>query len=57
MSGANSNAVLRRRASELGLGDELLDSLDGAHINTFARLAYLTSRDNQMIQFCLIAWK
>jgi len=43
MSGANSNAVFRRRASELGLGDELLDSLDGARVNTFARLAYLTT--------------
>ena len=43
MSGANSSAVFKRRATELGLGDELITSLDGAQINTFSRLAYLTT--------------
>lgn len=43
MSGANSTPVFKQRAHELGLGAELIDALDAAHINTFARLAYLTT--------------
>lgn len=43
MSGANSTPVFKRRAQELGLGGDLIDALDDASINTFARLAYLTT--------------
>ena len=43
MSGANSTPVFKQRAAELGLGAELIQSLDTAQINTFARLAYLTT--------------
>ncbi len=43
MSGANSTPVFKQRAVELGLGAELIESLDTARINTFARLAYLTT--------------
>jgi len=42
MSGANSAPVFEQRAKELGIPDDLVDSLRGANVNTFARLAYLT---------------
>ncbi len=43
MSGANSTPVFKQRALDLGLGVELIESLDAAQINTFATLAYLTT--------------
>ena len=42
MSGANSAPVFEQRAKELGLPEDLIDSLKAAHVNSFARLAYLT---------------
>ena len=42
MSGANSAPVFEQRAAELGIPGELVDALRGAHVNSFARLAYLT---------------
>ena len=42
MSGANSAPVFEQRARELGIPGGLIDSLKAAHVNTFARLAYLT---------------
>ena len=42
MSGANSAPVFEQRARELGIPGGLIDSLTAAHVNTFARLAYLT---------------
>ena len=42
MSGANSAPVFEQRARELGIPEGLLDTLKNAHVNTFARLAYLT---------------
>ena len=42
MSGANSAPVFEQRARELGIPDELFDSLKAAYVNAFARLAYLT---------------
>ena len=42
MSGANSAPVFEQRAGELGIPGELVDALKGAHVNSFARLAYLT---------------
>ena len=56
MSGANSTPVFKRRAQELGLGGDLIDALDDASINTFARLAYLTTfqPDNLTTQYSSI---
>ena len=42
MSGANSAPVFEQRAKELGVPEDLIDSLKAAHVNSFARLAYLT---------------
>lgn len=42
MSGANSAPVFEQRARELGAPDDPFDSLKATHVNSFARLAYLT---------------
>ena len=39
MSGANSAPVFEQRAKELGVPEDLIDSLKAAHVNSFARLA------------------